>query len=116
MIERRIDTGERKQFLSRFSRLHRGALVSLSVDGREQVLDQPFRGVSCDDGDLIVHLGDGAHAAHLGRRVTRVSSVSLEQTDEGADLGLAIRTKSGQRTEVRFRSPMRADLLDPAVE
>ena len=62
--------------------------------------------------DVIVNTGD-----RHGHRVLHVTKVRLEQTDEGgADAKIAMTSDDGTRTDVCFRSPIRADLLDPAVE
>lgn len=109
MIER-IPVADRSSFLAHFSELHAGALVTLRVDARDEVVDQPLRGVSADGVDVIVSTGDHGH------RVPHVADVRVEQTDEGADAAIAMTSNDGTCTEVRFRSPIRADLLDPAVE
>ena len=109
MIER-IPVADRSSFLAHFSELHAGALVTLRVDARDEVVDQPLRGVSADGVDVIVSTGDHGH------RVPHVADVRVEQTDEGADAAIAMTSDDGTCTEVRFRSPIRADLLDPAVE
>ena len=116
MIAREIAASDRDPFFSRFSTLHAGALVTVRVDARDEVVDQPFRGVSVDGADVVVSTGDGAGAPHHGHRVLQVAEVRLEQTDEGADAAIAMKSEDGTRTDVRFRSPIRADLLDPAVE
>ena len=107
---------DRSSFFSRFSKLHEGALVTVCVDARDEVVNQPFRGLSVDGADVIVSTGHGAGAPHAGLRVLHVADVRLEQTDEGADAAIAMSSEDGTRTDVRFRSPIRADLLDPAVE
>jgi hypothetical protein len=48
--------------------------------------------------------------------VPHVVDVRLEQTEEGADAALEITSENRTHTEVRLRWPMRADLLDAAVE
>ena len=116
MIEQNIATADRAPFFARFSKLHRGSLVTLRVNARDEVVDQPFRGFSEDGADVVIHTGDGPKAPHLGHRVSDAARVALEQTDEGADAAVAIVSRDGTRTELRFRSPIRADLLDPAVE
>lgn len=83
--------------------------MTLRVDARDEVRDRPFRGITVDGDDLIVQ-ADGGH------RIPHVVDVRLEQTDEGADAALEITSEDHTRTELRFRSPMHADLLDPAVE
>lgn len=112
MTEQEIPTAERQPFLTRFSELHKGALITLRVGSHDEVVNRPFRRVSSDGTDIIVDAGD----AHRGHRIPNVASVRLEQTDEGADAAIAMISDDGTRAEVRFRSPIRADLLDPAVE
>ena len=112
MTEQDIPTAERQPFFARFSKLHEGALVTLRVGARDEVVNRPFRRVSSNGADIIVDAGD----AHRGHRIPHVASVRLEQTDEGADAAIAMISDDGTRAEVRFRSPIRADLLDPAVE
>lgn len=112
MRERPIVNAERQPFFARFSELHAGALVTLRVGARDEVVNRPFRRLSSDGTDVIVDAGE----AHRGHRIPHVSSVRLQQTDEGADAAIALISEDGTSAEVRFRSPMRADLLDPAVE
>lgn len=116
MIEHDIATAARSPFFSRFSKLHVGGLVTFRVRARDEVVDQPFRGLSEDGADVVIQTGDGPGAPHPGHRVSNVATVALEQTDEGADAAVAIVSRDGTRTELRFRSPIRADLLDPAAE
>jgi hypothetical protein len=116
MIERDIATAERTPFFTRFSQLHAGAFVTLRIDARDEVVDQPFRGVSADGTDIVIHTGNGPGVPHLGHRISNAASVALRQTDEGADAAVAIVSRDGTRTELRFRSPMQPDLLDSAVE
>ena len=116
MIDRTIAIADRSSFFGCFSKLHAGTLVTLRVDARDEVVDQPFRGLSVDGADVVVSTGNGADAPHHGHRVLHVADVRIEQTDEGADAAIAMTSDDGTRTEVRFRSPIRADLLDPAVE
>ena len=116
MIERDIATADRAPFFSRVSKLHAGALVTLRVGARDEVVDQPFRGVSEEGTDVIIHAGQGPGAADKGHRVPNAIAVALEETDEGADAAVAIVSRDGSRTELRFRWAMRAGLLDPGVE
>ena len=111
MTETDIPAAQRQRFFAQFSKLHEGAIVTLRVGTREEVVDRPFRRVSSDGADIIVDAGDVQ-----GRRIPRVAAVHVEQTDEGADAAIAMISDDGTRAEVRFRSPIRADLLDPSVE
>lgn len=116
MSEREISAAERAPFFDHFSKLHAGAFVTLRIKGRDEVRDQPFRGLIVDGDDVVVATGDPADEPCRGHRIVHVRSVRLEQTDEGADAAIAMLSDEGTRTEVRFRSPMQADLLEPAVE
>jgi hypothetical protein len=82
----------------------------------DEVVDQPLRGISEDGDELVVHIGNGAAAPHLGHRILHVRSLRLQQTAEGADAALDIDSIDGTRTVVRFRSPMLPEMLDKAVE
>lgn len=116
MIERTIPDAERKPFFDSFSRLHRGAIAKLTVGTRDMVASRPFRGISCDHSNLVVHIGDGAEQFHLGHAVPQVDDVRLEQTDEGADAALKMTSNDGTLTVLRFQSPVLPELLEPAVE
>jgi hypothetical protein len=112
MNEQDIPAASRQPFFARFSRLHQGALITLRVGARDEVVNRPFRRLSIDGADVVVDAIDGLGS----HRIPHVASVRLEQTDEGADAAVSMLSEDGTRAEVRFRSPMRADLLDPAVE
>ena len=84
MITRDIAAADRTPFFSQFSRLHAGALVTLRLGVRDEVVDQPFRGVSKDGADVVIHTGP------VGYRIANTAAVALEQTDEGADAAVAI--------------------------
>ena len=117
MQTREIPIDQWPSFFNRFSRLHDRALVTVNVSAPEvgeidAVRDQPFNGISSEGDELILHIGP-----HLNHRILHVDSVRLKETDEGgADAEIDIDAIDGIRTVVRFRSPMRADLLDLAVE
>lgn len=116
MIEREIAAADRTPFFARFSKLHDGARIALQIGAQTEVSNQPFRGLSVDGADVIVHTGDGVNEPHHEHRALRVRRVRLEETDEGADAAVVMTSADGTLTALRFRSPMRADLLDSAVE
>jgi len=116
-----IPIREWPSFFGRFSRLHEGALVTMSVSAPDTgaidaMRDEPFAGISSDGDELIVHVGAHRERPRLEHRILHVDSVRIQQTDEGADAEIDIDAMDGIRTIVRFRSPMQADLLDPGVE
>jgi hypothetical protein len=116
MVQRDIAAAQRAPFFERLSRLHEGALITVRAGAKDEIVDQPFRGVSEEGTDVVVHTGDRPGAADESHRVPNAIAVALEETDEGADAAVAIVSRDGARTEIRFRSPMRADLLEPDVE
>jgi len=108
-------------FFGHFSRIHQGAIVTVSVSSPDAgafdaMLDQPFAGISSDGDDVIVHVGTRIDRPHLQHHVLHVDTVHLQQTAEGADAELDIDAFDGIRAMVKFRSPMYSDLLDAAVE
>ena len=116
MNARIIPAADRPSILSCFSKLHAGALVTVRVNARDAVKDQPLRELSVDRSDILVRTGRATDPFPQGFRVPRVADVRIEETGEGADAAVTMTAIDGTRTEVRFRSPMRDDVLDPLVE
>jgi hypothetical protein len=121
MKTRTLSRTEWHPFFRDLSRIHMGALVTLNVSGlgigsHDEVVDQPFRGISEDGDEVFVHVGNGNEHPHLERRMQHVDAIHVQQTDEGADAAVNISTIDGTQTSLRFRSPALPELLDPAVE
>jgi hypothetical protein len=116
MIERDIPSTQRDQLFASLSRGHRGAIIDLRVRGTDEVVGQPFDGISTDGDDLVVHLGSVPGKPHHGHRISHVERLKLVETDDGAAAILATTSADGTETEVTFRSPVREELLDPLVE
>jgi hypothetical protein len=121
MRTRLVSHKEWRSFFRDFSRVHNGAMVTISVappgDGpHDEIVNQSLRGISEDRDEIFVHTGNGADRPHLARRVRNADCVLLQQTDEGADSEVDIDSIDGSRTIVRFRSPALPELLDPGVE
>ena len=121
MRTRMVSEKERRSFFRDLSRIHDGALVTISVvapgaASHDEIVNQPLRGISEDRNEIFVLAGNGADRQHLGRRIRDVDTVLLQQTDEGADTSVDITSIDGSRTIVRFRSPALPELLDPGVE
>ncbi len=121
MRTRMVSHKERRSFFRDFSRIHNGAIVTLSVaepgaGAHDEIVNQSLRGISEDRDEIFVHTGNGTDRPHLARRVRNVDSVLLHQTDEGADTEVDIDSIDGSRTILRFRSPALPELLDPGVE
>ena len=109
---RSIAETDRNAFFARFTRDHYGALVTLSVNAHEEVVDRPLRNVHAEGDDVVVKAGE----AHAGHRIPHVGKVQLELTDAGADSAVRMTLDHGERAEIRFRLPIVPDAMDPAVE
>ncbi len=121
MRARMVSQKERGSFFRDLSRIHDGALVTISVAApgagtHDEVVNQSLRGINEDKDEVFVHTGNGPERPHLARRVSHVDTVLLQQTDEGADAEVDIASIDGSLTIVRFRSPALPELLDPGVE
>ena len=112
MKRRSIPPSDREPFFARFTHEHAGALVTLRVNAQEHVVDRPLFRLSADGSDVIVHAGN----AHQGHRIPHVTSLQLELTDAGADAALRLTGEDGVASEVRLRTPVSCDCLDPSVE
>jgi hypothetical protein len=53
---------------------------------------------------------------HISHSIGRPTEVILQQTDEGADAALAIKSADGVTALLRFRSPMLPEMLDAVVQ
>jgi hypothetical protein len=116
MMERDIASNERDQLLATLSRGHRGAIVDVRIGGADEVVGQPFDGISADGKDLFVHLGSRPGKPHHGHRIPHVERLKLVETDDGGAAVIAMTSSDGTETRVTFRSPVREELLDPLVE
>ncbi len=125
MKTQRIPRSEWSKFFDSFSRQHEGWLASLEIfatDIGAQVEERElaFEGI-VDEWDealgnkIIIMLG-AKPDDHITHTVGRPTNVSLEQTDEGADVALAITSEAGAVALLRFRSPMLPEMVDSVVK
>jgi hypothetical protein len=109
--------------LDEFSARHDGSLISLDVVARPlgvqpQIRELPLRGVTVESsprGRAIVisaARADGEHVTHLIPSPTRVS---IERTNEGADIALEIESEEGLAAILRFKTPAPSDPVDTRV-
>lgn len=108
-----------RRSLDSMSRAYVRAVVSIDVERPDfgkhaEVSEQPFAGITADRSGIVVQVARGN--SHLEHTVAEPSAVRFEETVEGALQGIEVDSRDGSRTTVRFRSPVRADLLDPLVE
>ena len=109
------------EFFDNFSRKHEGWLVSLEIFGpeigaqveeRELALEGITAALDQTEGNTIMIMTGIKPNDHITHSVTGPTSVSLEQTDEGADAALAIKSEDGLTTLLRFRSAVLPEMVD----
>ena len=124
MKTREIPRDEWSAFFDGFSRRHEGWIASLEVFGpdtgaqtEERAL--PLKGVTAElgegDGDSIQIMFGAGPDDHVTHSITRPVEVSLEQTEEGADEALAIKSADGVTALLNFRSAVLPELVDGVV-
>jgi Family of unknown function (DUF5335) len=107
MRARMVSHTEWQKFFREFSRIHDGALVTVSVAApgagtHDEIVNQSLRGISEDQNEIVVNTGDGGGRPRFTRRVPNADTVLLQQTDDGADAAVDIASADGSRTVVRF--------------
>jgi hypothetical protein len=121
MQTREISKTEWPSFFDSFSRRHEGWLATLEILGPDigaqlEERDLPFEGITDErdevKGDRIMIMTGGKPDDHVTHTITQPTEVSLEQTDEGADAALAIKSADGVIALLRFRSPMLPEAVD----
>jgi hypothetical protein len=124
MKTKEIPKNEWPEFFDSFSRQHEGWLVTLEIFGTDigaQVEERElaFEGIVDEwdevQGNEIVIMIGAKPDDHITHSISRPTQVSLEQTDEGADAALAIKSGDGTTTLLRFRSPMLPEMVDAVV-
>ncbi len=124
MRTKEISRSEWPEFFDSFSRQHEGWLVTLEILGSEigaQVEERelPFGGIVDEwdevQGNEIAIMIGAKPDDHITHSISRPEQVSVEQTDEGADVALAIKSADGITALLRFRSPMLPEMVDAVV-
>jgi hypothetical protein len=120
MHTRQINVANWRRTLNALSRSYDGALVSLEIVGGEvgaetEVSNQPLRGITSDPSGVTVQI-EKCDGMHLDHHVAHPQKLRVVETDEGALIAVEIEDAEGLHSLVRFRSPMRPEILDPAVE
>ena len=116
-----IPKNEWPTFLDNFSRKHEGWSVTLEIFGTElgaQVQERELALAGIVDewdeihGNRIVIMFGEKPDDHITHSVGRPTQVSLEQTDGGADVALAIKSADGVMALLRFLSPILPEMVD----
>ncbi len=121
MKTKEIPQNEWQEFFDIFNRQHEGWLVTLEILGSEIGAQVEERGLAfegiIDEGDEVqgheILMMFGARSDdHLTHSISHPLTVSLEQTDEGADAALAIRSADSVTSLLRFRSAVLPEMVD----
>ena len=119
MPTRKIAPSDWKPTLDSLSRVYHGALVSLEILSREfgdqpHFYDLPLNGVSVDRSEIAFQvLKNRDHVTH---RVPSATTLWIHEREDGAVAALEVLGADGSGTLMTFKSPIRADILDRAVE
>lgn len=122
MSTREVKRDEWTSFFDVFSKQHEGWIATLEVFGdqfgaQQEAVELPFEGISIAEDErqsLIINLGKTSED-HVSHTIERPRQVWLRQTEEGANDSLEIVEDGNQKTLLRFRSPMRPELVDGIV-
>ena len=119
-----IPKNEWPKFFDNFSSKHQGWSGTLEIFGTElgaQVQERELALVGivdeCDEihGDRIAIMFGEKPDDHITHSIGRPTAVSLEQTEGGADIALAIKSADGVMALLRFLSPMVPEMADGLV-
>lgn len=124
MKTREIPKEEWTQFFDRFSRQHEGWLITMEIF-RSDIGDQvqecelTFQGITDEwdevSGNSIFVMTGSSPDAHMTHNVEFPTHVSLQQTEDGAEAALFIKSADGTTQCLRFRSPMLPEWVDGVV-
>lgn len=121
MHTREISRHEWPSFFDSFSHVHQGWLATLEILGPDigaQVAERElaFEGITAESDELesntITIMSGGKVDDHVTHTITRPTTVSLEQTAEGADAALAIKSEDGVTALLRFRTTVLPETVD----
>ena len=124
MKTKEIPKDEWREFFDRFSRQHQGwpvtvEILSAEIGAQVEVRELPFEGIVDEwdeiEGNEIMIMAGGTPHDHITHGISHPVQVSLEQTDEDADVALAIKSSDGTTALLRFRSPMLPEMADTLV-
>lgn len=124
MKTKEIPKNEWPKFFDSFSRQHEGWLATLEILGPDigaqiEERDLAFEGIVDEwdevHGNQIVIMTGLNPEDHITHSISRPTQVSLEQTTEGADAALAIKSADGVTALLRFRSALLPEMVDGVV-
>ena len=119
MVTREIPPGEWKEFFDEFTRRHEGWLVTVEIFGemgaQVEAEERPLKGIFAErkkgSSEIEILTGDTPDETFT-HVVAHPSSVRVEETSEGAESALEIRSKDEGTTLVRFRATALPETVD----
>lgn len=124
MQTRQIPRSEWPAFLDTFSRQHEGWLVKLEIMNPEIGAQVEETGLVLEGltdewdevaGNTIMIMAGNTPDDHVTHSINKPTEVSLEQTDEGADAALSIKSADGTTALLSFRSAVLPETVDAVV-
>lgn len=124
MQTRQIPKTEWPSFLDRFSRQYEGWLVNLEVFSPEIGAQVEETGLALEGltdewdevkGNTITIMAGNTPDDHITHSITNPTEVNLEQTDEGADVALSIKSTDGTTALLSFRAAVLPETVDALV-
>lgn len=124
MQTRQIPKTEWPSFLDRFSRQYEGWLVNLEVFSPEIGAQVEETGLALEGltdewdevkGNTIMIMAGNTPDDHITHSITNPTEVTLEQTDEGADVALSIKSTDGTTALLSFRAAVLPETVDALV-
>jgi hypothetical protein len=121
MKTQEIPKKEWTECFDNFSRKHEGSLVNLEIFGPEIGAQVEERELALDgitdewnetDGNTIMIMTGAKPDDHVTHTISRPTQVSLEQTDDGADGALEIKSGDGLTALLQFRSALLPEMVD----
>lgn len=121
MQTKEIQPSEWSEFFDNFSRKHQGTPVSIEILGSEIGAQTEEKGLALEgisverdetSGQRITIMAGADAADHITHSISRPTHVSIEQSDDGADVALAIKEADGPTVLLRFQSTARPEAAD----
>lgn len=121
MKTRDIPRTEWLKFFNRFSRQHNGWIIDLEVFGADigaqyEERELALEGITAEwdegEGYIIAIMTGVDRTNHITHTINQPTTVNLEQTDEGANVALAIKAADGTTSLVKFRAVMLPEMVD----
>lgn len=121
MKTRKIPQTEWLDFFNRFSRQHQGWIIDLEVYGADigaqyEERELALEGITAEwnegEGYVIAIMTGAERTHHITHSINHPTEVGLEQTDQGANVALSIKSADGTTSVVKFRAVMLPEMVD----